>query len=436
MKKFFLFIGDIFILYLALLATLFIRYGQGFYAQLDYHLIPFTIIFAIWVIVFYIANLYDIGLSKNNIIFFSDFFYSIAVISAISIFLFYFTPFFGITPKTNFFIFTAIAVILQSLWRFYFNRFTIKSGYKNNTLIVGLNQQAQELYDFLLAKPQLGYGALGILDIEDKTASGILDNLIKRKNVRTLVMSPAVYNIPHIIDAFYHLLGFKINFYSLSDFYERVTGRVPVGTIDQAWFLENITTSPRYINDLLKRIVDILVSIIGLAITLLLLPLVAIAVKLDDGGPVFHVQNRIGQHEKIFRLIKFRTMRVDADARWPEKNDPRVTRIGRFLRASRLDELPQFFNVLRGNVSVVGPRPDLVNFAKVLENNIPYYNVRYLIKPGLSGWAQIHQFAPASIEETQKRLAYDIFYIKNRSLILDIAIILKTIKIIVSKMGK
>ena len=129
-------------------------------------------------------------------------------------------------------------------------------------------------------------------------------------------------------------------------------------------------------------------------------------------------------------------MSVGADARWPKKNDPRVTKVGKFLRASRLDELPQFFNVLKGDMSVVGPRPDLVNFAKVLENNILYYNIRYLIKPGLSGWAQVHQFAPASIKETQKRLTYDIFYIKNRSLILDLAIILKTIKIFVSRMGK
>lgn len=436
MRKFLLFIGDIITLYSALFLTLLLRYGPNLDEQINIHLLPFSIIFATWLLIFYIANLYDIGFTKNNILFFSDFFYSIAAVSAISILLFYFTPFFGITPKTNFFIFTAVAVILQTAWRFYFNRFTAKSGYKNNTLIVGLNQQAQELYDFLFAKPQLGYGALGILDIEDKTASGILDNLIKRKNVRTLVMAPAVYNIPHIIDAFYHLLGFKINFYSLSDFYERVTGRVPLGTIDQAWFLENITTSPRHINDLFKRITDILVSLIGLAITLLLLPFVTIAVKLDDGGPIFHFQNRIGQHEKIFRLVKFRTMRVNADVRWPEKNDPRVTRVGRFLRASRLDELPQFFNVLKGDMSVVGPRPDLVNFAKVLENNIPYYNVRYLIKPGLSGWAQIHQFAPASIKETQKRLTYDIFYIKNRSLVLDMAIILKTLKIFISRMGK
>lgn len=436
MRKISLLFGDIIILYLALFLTLYARYGHNWGGQLGFHLLPFTIIFTLWTIVFYIANLYEISFTQNNVQFFSDLFYSIAAISVISVLFFYFVPFFGITPKTNFFIFIAIATILQTLWRSYFNRLLVKSGYKNNTLIIGASQQTHELYNFLLSHPQLGYGALGIIDIEDKTAHGIIENLIKQKSVKTVVLDPSVYKIPHIIDAFYGLLGFGINFHNLSDFYERATSRVPLGIIDQTWFLKNITGSPRRFNDSLKRIVDILVSFAGLAVSSLLLPFVVIAIKLDDNGPIFHIQNRIGQHGKIFQLTKFRTMRVGADARWPEKNDPRVTRVGRFLRASRLDEFPQFWNVLRGDLSVVGPRPDLADFAKTLETNISYYKIRNLIKPGITGWAQIHQFAPSSIEETRRRLAYDIFYIKNRSLILDLAIILKTIKILLSKMGK
>ncbi|MBI2063911.1 MAG: hypothetical protein HYT65_02870 [Candidatus Yanofskybacteria bacterium] len=241
MRKFLLFLGDIVILYLALFLTLYIRHGHNFYEQFNIHLLPFTIVFAVWAVVFYITNLYEVSFSKNNVQFFYSLFYGIVTVSTISIFLFYFVPFFGITPKTNFFIFTAIATILQVLWRFYFNRLTAKSSYKNNTLIIGLNQQSQELYDFLLANPQLGYGALGIIDVEDKASYGILENLIKQKHIKTLVLGPSVYEIPHIIDVLYRLVGFKINFHGLSDFYERITGRVPLGVIDQAWFLENLS---------------------------------------------------------------------------------------------------------------------------------------------------------------------------------------------------
>ena len=128
-------------------------------------------------------------------------------------------------------------------------------------------------------------------------------------------------------------------------------------------------------------------------------------------------------------------MRVDADSKWPEKGDKRITKVGNFLRKTRLDELPQLWNVFVGDMSFVGPRPDFLDFAQKLEKEIPYYNIRSLIKPGLTGWAQIQQTAPSSVEETEKRLAYDIYYIKNRSIILDLTIILKTIRIMLSRSG-
>ncbi|MDO8669704.1 MAG: sugar transferase, partial [Candidatus Buchananbacteria bacterium] len=313
MKRFFLFIGDISILYLSLFMTIYIRYGRSFNTQLGFHIFPFTIIFAVWTIVFYITNLYEISFTKNEINFFSDFFYSITAVFAISIFLFYFIPFFYITPKTNFFIFTAIATILQALWRFYFNRLTAKSGYKNNTLIIGLNQQSQELYDFLLANPQLGYGALGIIDVEDHATYSILENLIKQKNIKTLVLGPSVYNMPHIIDVLYRLVGFRLNFHNLSDFYEQITGRVPLGVIDQAWFLENLSEGRKRVYELGKRALDIIGAIIIGIVSLPLYPFIISAVRFDSKGPVFYQQARVGRAGKILTLIKFRTMFHDAE---------------------------------------------------------------------------------------------------------------------------
>lgn len=440
MKRFILFLGDIAVLYLSLLITLGVRYGRNFGAQLDFHLLPFTIIFAIWVIVFYITNLYDISFAKNNVLFFSDFFYSIAAISAISIFLFYFTPFLGITPKTNFFIFTAIAVILQASWRFYFNRLTVKTGYKNNTLIVGLNQQSQELYDFLLANPQLGYGALGIVNVDDPTAYNILENLIKQKNVKTLVLGPSVYKLPHIVDVFYRLVGFGLNFHNLSDFYEQTTGRVPLGVIDQAWFLENLSEGKKRAYEWGKRIFDVLGAIVIGTISLPLYPLIMLAIKLDSSGPFFYRQKRIGKTGKIITLIKFRTMFHDAEKTgpiWASEKDARTTSVGRFIRKTRIDELPQIWNVFRGEMSFVGPRPERPEFHEKLKKEIPFYEERYLVKPGLTGWAQIKHKLDFSggmtIADTYEKLQHDLYYIKNRSLLLDLGIILKTINILLKK---
>jgi FlaA1/EpsC-like NDP-sugar epimerase len=218
MTRFLLFIGDIAILYLSLFIGLIIRYGFNFNAQLGIHLLPFSIIFILWLLVFYISNLYDLGFAKNNIQSFSALFYSLIVNSIISLLFFYFIPFFGITPKTNLLIFVVATFLLLSFWRYYFNILTVKSGFKNSTLIIGNNAQSQELYDFLLTNPQLGYHAVGIIDIEDQSAHKILENLISQKHIKTLVLSPAVYKIPHIIDAFYRLVGFGINFYNLADF--------------------------------------------------------------------------------------------------------------------------------------------------------------------------------------------------------------------------
>jgi exopolysaccharide biosynthesis polyprenyl glycosylphosphotransferase len=440
MRRFLLFLGDIAIFYLALLLTLFLRYGPNWGREIDVHLVPFSLVLAIWVLIFYIANLYELGFSKNNLEFFSSLLYSLAVNSAISIAFFYLIPFLGITPKTNLFIFVILVIILESSWRYGFNKLITKSGYKNNTLIIGANPQSQDLYDFLLANPQLGYRALGIIDVEDGRALGILESLIKQKNVGTLILSPSVYKIPQIIDVFYRLLGFKINFCNLSGFYERTTGKVPLGAIDQTWFLENLSEGSKRGYETGKRIFDFASSFILGIISLVFYPFIILAIKLDTAGPVFYRQSRRGRAGKVFTMIKFRTMVKYAEssrgAVWTLEKDPRVTRVGKFLRATRLDELPQLWNILRGEMSFVGPRAERPEFHNELEEKVPFYNERYLIKPGLTGWAQIKFRYGASVQDAAEKLQYDLYYIKNRSFLLDLGIILKTITIVLRKEGR
>ncbi len=445
MKRFLLFLGDIAILYLTLFLTLLVRYGKSFDNKLDIHILPFSFIFIFWVLVFYIVNLYELGFSKNNLEFFSTFLYSMAANFAVSIVFFYLVPLFGITPKTNLFIFIALFVILWSSWRYGFNKLITQSGYKNNTLIIGASPQSQDLYDFLLANPQLGYGALGIIDIEDSAVSNILENLIRQKRVSTLVLGPSAYRVPQIIDVFYRLLGLKINFYNLSDFYERVTGKVPLGAIDQTWFLENLSEGSKRGYEAGKRIFDFVFSFIFGVISLFFYPFIILAVKLSSAGPLFIRQKRVGKFGKNFTMLKFRTMVANAPdgsaekgtgAVWTTEKDPRITKAGRFLRKTRLDELPQLWNILHGEMSFVGPRAERPEFNKDLQDKVPFYKERYLIKPGLTGWAQIKYGYVSSIQDNIERLQHDLHYIKNRSFLLDLGIILKTITIVLRKEGR
>lgn len=446
MTRFLLFIGDVAILYLSLFISLIIRYGLGFDTQLDIHLLPFSIIFILWLLVFYVSNLYDLGFTKNNIQSFSALFYSLLVNSVISLLFFYFIPFFRIAPKTNFLIFAVVTFMFLSLWRYYFNILTVKSGFRNNTLIIGNNAQSQELYDFLLANPQLGYNAVGIIDIEDQSAQGILQNLINQKHIKTLVLTPATYKIPHIIDAFYRLVGFGINFYNLSDFYERVAGRVPLETIDQVWFLENLSRGNRRGYEIGKRAGDIILSLVGLVISLPFYIFIILAIRFNSKGPIFIKQHRIGKSGKQFSLVKFRTMIANAPDGsaegasgpiWASEDDKRTTGVGKFIRRMRIDEWPQFWNTLRGEMSFVGPRPERPEFHSKLQKEIPFYEERYLVKPGLTGWAQIKHKLDfrdgMTVKDTAEKLQHDLYYIKNRSLLLDLGIILKTISILLKK---
>ncbi len=212
-------------------------------------------------------------------------------------------------------------------------------------------------------------------------------------------------------------------------FVEKYLNEVPAESITTQWFLvADVQSTSGY--DAIKWMGDIAASLIGLALMLPLWPLIALLIRLDSRGPAIYKQARVGLHGRLFNMYKFRTMRVNAEqdgARWAEKNDSRVTRIGRFLRRSRLDELPQLWNILRGDMSLVGPRPERPEFVEKLSELIPHYRQRHLIKPGLTGWAQIRYSYGASVEDAHRKLCYDLYYLKHRSIDLDTAIIIRTI---------
>ncbi|MEX2033435.1 MAG: sugar transferase, partial [Candidatus Colwellbacteria bacterium] len=440
-------------LYTALVFTLFLRYGQQFQSQYDQHLYPFLPIFALWIVVFYIANLYEPRLLRNNVFFFSSLFQAIAIATGISVLFFYLLPAYVITPKTNLAIFVAIFLGLAFLLRYSFNDL-LKKKLKKLVLIVGANAQALELAKFIKENPQLGYTLAYVVDIDPNTVDeaenelekfgiiqgvGNISHVIKDRDIDTVVLSPEAYKSPEVIEIFYKTLGKKINFYNLSSLYEQLTGKVPLGAIDQIWFLENLNEGSKKFFELTKRAGDIVLALALSVPTLVLFPFLALLIKTTSPGPLIYSQKRAGRLGKDFEIKKFRSMHKDAEketgAVWAAENDARITKIGKFLRKTRLDELPQVWNILKGEMSFVGPRAERPEFNEQLKH-VPFYEERYLVKPGLSGWAQINFRYGASVSDAEEKLKYDLYYIKNRSLILDLGIILKTIRIMLQQAGK
>lgn len=223
-------------------------------------------------------------------------------------------------------------------------------------------------------------------------------------------------------------------------FYERMTGKLLLESINPSWIIFSDGFKVSAIRRIVKRIMDICFSAIGILLVLPLCPFIILAIKLDSAGPILFTQERVGEREKSFTLYKFRTMRVDAEkatgAVWAQVNDPRVTRVGEFFRKSRIDELPQLFNVLKGDMSMVGPRPERPEFVKKLKEVIPYYSERHFVKPGVTGWAQVRYPYGASVEDALEKLRYDLYYIKNVSPVFDLLIILETIKVVLSRRGR
>ena len=238
------------------------------------------------------------------------------------------------------------------------------------------------------------------------------------------------------------ILGCKLNGIEIVDalsFYEQITGKLLVEKMHPSWFIFSNGSRVTPFMRIYKRFFDLLFASIGLALVSPLLPVIALAIRLDSPGPVLFRQVRVGKNERNFVLLKFRTMCTDAEKKtgavWAVENDPRVTRVGKFLRKTRLDEIPQLINVLRGDMSFVGPRPERPEFVSTLKEKIPYYSHRHYVKPGATGWAQVKYPYGASVQDAEEKLCYDLYYIKNFSLTLDFIIILETVKVVLFGRG-
>jgi exopolysaccharide biosynthesis polyprenyl glycosylphosphotransferase len=438
-----LFTGDVLVWGFSLWLTLLVRFGNApTWSLFLEHLWPFSYLFIFWFIIFFIAGLYEkqTNLFRGRL--------PVRLINAqifnsiLAVVFFYFVPNFGITPKTILFIYLVISVALVFVWRLY-GRATFGVRERERAAILGRGPELKYLVDEVNGNPRYGFEFVKIIDLnlhQDFSPENDLMQVIKSEKISLVVSDLEHARLEKNLNHFYRLIFARVRFVDFSALYEEVFDRTPVSLLGYDWFIKNVSLSNSLTYDLLKRLTDIVVSIILGLVSLILYPFIFLAIKLDDRGPIFIVQERIGQDGHPIKVTKFRSMSFNDDENKDLSLTNKITRVGAFLRKSRLDELPQLWDVLRGDLSLVGPRPELPALIKVYEKEIPYYNVRHLIKPGLSGWAQLyhenHPHQGSNVEETKNKLSYDLYYIKNRSFWLDFRVALKTIKTILSRAGK
>jgi len=308
-------------------------------------------------------------------------------------------------------------------------------------LCIGGGAAARQLEQMLGAQRQRHYRVVGRLSVEpgearaDGAASIHLGDIrdigevLETRHVDEVIVASGLTHDPRVGSAVLTCLDHRVRVIDQPTFVEKYLGQVPAQDISAQWFLM-ADVHPAGAYEAGKRLLDIVAAAAGLLLTAPLLPFLVLAIRLDSRGPAIYHQTRVGLHGRNFRIYKFRTMGTDAEAggvRWAGVDDPRVTRVGRFLRKTRLDELPQLWNILRGEMSLVGPRPERPEFVGALSKQIPHYRQRHLIKPGLTGWAQIHYGYAASADDAERKLCYDLYYLKHRSIDLDVAILIRTI---------
>lgn len=357
--------------------------------------------------------------------------------------------------------FFALSLLLLFLWRLLLFELMRLPPFRQRTVIIGVNAAGEAVSEALqcVRRPVmrlLGYinERSDLLELplsKDAPMSqrlapasdgvSVLRALINSNRIDTIIVAFDNVVNPALYQEAIAAAQAGIAVLPMAVAYERLTGRIPVQHIGDQWYgvlpLER-TLAPLYL--FWRKIIDIGFGVLGAAALLLLLPVIALLLYLDSPGSIFYTQERVGLWGKPFRIFKFRSMRVDAEgegvARYALANDARVTRIGRFLRATHLDELPQVFNILRGDMSVIGPRPERRMFVEELEQSIPLYRFRLSVKPGLTGWAQVKYSYASSTEDALYKLQYDLYYIKHRSLTLDIFILLKTVGEVLLSRGR
>lgn len=433
-NRLFLLVVDVLLFYLTLFLSLDVRYGAE-YALDRYKDFVFSSFFLIliWLFLLYILDFYSLQLRPREFSFFRSVFIFCVLATISGMLYFYLQPELKLTPRAILILHIILFAALFVGWRSLLDLLIVKKIPKEKVIFIGTLEERPEVNDLIkhFEKTPSSYKVVEVFT-ETKKENKLsafkekLQKLIKNKKVKKLIVSHNSESFKEVFSAFPQL---KLE--SFARFYEENTGKVSLSALGDPQFLEDFYREKDKSFLVSKRIFDIVFSSIGFVFLVILFPFIAIAIKMESKGPVFFIQERIGENRRIFWSYKFRSMySSDENSQevWRERDKNEITKVGKFLRFTHLDELPQFYNILIGDISFVGPRPEWEKLGKEFENKIPFYFLRYKVQPGFTGWAQINFPPSQSVEEAQEKFQYDLYYIKRRSFFLDISIFLKSLR--------
>ncbi len=399
----------------------------------------------------YFNDLYEFKTTDTTIYLASRLIQSIGITSIFLAAVYYLWPDM-IIGRWIFFASLILLLLFLVSWRLLYSFGIRKKLFTEKAIVLGSGGLARNILDEINSRKDLPYNIDLVImydrnrDSNDKFGDMPVNygfdnicDLVEAEEIRSVIVA---LDEKRGVFPYKALLDCKIRGVNIIDgesFYERITGKLLVEKINPSWLIFSDGFVKSRISRVMKRLVGVLVSTVMLIVFSPLLLVVAVAIKLDSRGSAFFSQERVGEYGKIFMMHKFRSMDADAEKEsgpvWAEEDDPRITRVGRIIRKLRIDEIPQLWNVFKGDMSFVGPRPDLINFVEKLKEIIPYYNERLSVKPGVTGWAQIKYAYSSSEEEALEKLKYDLYYIKNMSIVMDLIIIFHTVKIVLLGRG-
>jgi sugar transferase (PEP-CTERM system associated) len=421
-------------------ASLMLIYEQGF--------LKIFVLSAVFIVCMYYFDLYDSSILSNRREVLIRLLQVVGTVSIVLACLYYVYPPIEL-GRGIFLLGLAIVAVILMFWRRLFLAINGLPQFAERVVIFGDAPLGRLLFDELGTRPELGLRIVGQIseDVAESgepssvagAARGDLARFVESQQVSRIILAMGERRGRLPVQQLLRLKNRGVIVQDGADLYEAVTGKVPYESLRLGWLLFSTGIETSRLTLALKRTTSFLISALGLSIALPLIPFIGAAIKLNSAGPVFYKQKRVGRDGKLFDCYKFRTMRADAEAdtgpTFAADDDPRVNRVGRFLRTARLDEVPQLWNVLKGDMNLIGPRPERPKFVERFNQEIPFYQLRHIIPPGVTGWAQVFYGYGNSIEDAKQKLGYDLFYIKNMSQGLDLLILFHTVKIILLGRG-
>lgn len=440
------------LIFVAVIVSAYIRGGGDVTLVASYNLlvVKSLLVTAVCQLCLYYNELYDFKIITSNLELFIRLLQAIGAAYIILACLYYAFPTM-IVGRGIFLINLFLLIFFLVSWRLVYNWILRSRAFDQKVLIVGAGKLAQKLAEEIESKKDSGFQIVGFVDSSPapgETADSGFPILGTYEQIPAIVRKEGVEKIVVALQErrgsfpTNELLQCKLEGISVIDgvsFYEKLAGQLLVESLNPSWLIFSEGFRKSRVRKAVKRLSGIGISLIGIILSLPLLIITALAIRIESPGSVIYRQERVGENGKIFEVLKFRSMidnaEPEGEAVWAAEEDPRITRVGRIIRKLRIDEVPQMFNVLRGDMNFVGPRPERPEFVKELAKAIPYYAQRHAVKPGITGWAQIRYPYGSSIEDAREKLHYDLYYIKNMSVVFDVLIVFDTIKIVLFGTG-